>query len=49
MSTIFRVHFEDGTKMNIPAKDSVSATKHAKRADDGIITKAKLVREKERA
>ena len=49
MSTIFRVHFEDGHKMNIPAKDSVSATKNAKRAYDGIITKVKLVREKERA
>ncbi|MEV4609742.1 hypothetical protein MRBLMR1_004841 [Neorhizobium sp. LMR1-1-1.1] len=42
----FRVHFEDGHKLNIHAKDSSEATKIAKRKYDGIITKVKLIREK---
>jgi hypothetical protein len=43
----FRVHFEDGHKLNIHAENSGDATKVAKRKYDGIITKVKLVREKE--
>ncbi len=46
---LFRVHFEDGTKLNIAADNSGDATKAAKRKYDGIVTKVKLVREKERA
>ena len=44
--TNFRVHFEDGHKLNIHADDSGAATKIAKRKYDGIITKVKLVRGK---
>lgn len=47
MTPLFRVHFEDGEKLDIRAEDSSAATKIAKRRYDGIITKVKLVREKE--
>ncbi|WP_018516447.1 hypothetical protein [Rhizobium leguminosarum] len=42
--TLFRVHFEDGTKLDVHATDSSSATKAAVAQHDGIITKIKRVR-----
>ncbi|CDZ43064.1 Hypothetical protein NGAL_HAMBI1146_58370 [Neorhizobium galegae bv. officinalis] len=46
---LFRVHFEDGTKLNVPADDSSDARRIAKRKYDGIVTRVKIVREKEDA
>lgn len=45
----FRVHFEDGHKIDISAANAKSATDNAKAAYDGIIRKVKLVRESEAA
>lgn len=45
----FRVHFEDGRKIDIEAADAKSAAEKAKAAHDGIIRKVKLVRESEAA
>lgn len=42
--TLFRVHFEDGTKLDIPAGDSAAATKAAGAQHAGIITKIKRVK-----
>lgn len=41
----FRVHFEDGTKLDILAADATSAAKAAGQQSHGIITKVKRVRE----
>ncbi len=45
----FRVHFEDGRKLDISAADAKSATDKARAAHDGIVRKVKLVRESEAA
>ncbi|MCM2399837.1 hypothetical protein NBH20_01600 [Rhizobium sp. S153] len=45
----FRVHFEDGHKLDISAANAKAATDKAKAAHDGIIRKVKLVRESEAA
>ncbi|NEI60952.1 hypothetical protein [Rhizobium leguminosarum] len=42
--TLFRVHFEDGTKLDITAGDSASASKRAGAQHAGIITKIKRVK-----
>ncbi|MBX5015915.1 hypothetical protein [Rhizobium lentis] len=43
--TLFRVHFEDGTKLDVEASDSTAASKAASARHDGIIRKVKRVRE----
>ncbi|MGO8093183.1 hypothetical protein [Rhizobium leguminosarum] len=43
--TLFRVHFEDGTKLDVQATDTASARKKAEVQTDGIIRKIKRVRE----
>lgn len=45
----FRVHFEDGHKIDIEAADTKSATEQARAAHDGIIRKVKRIRESEAA
>lgn len=42
----FRVHFEDGRKIDVQAKDATTAAKAALARHDGIIRKTKIVREK---
>ncbi|NTG20035.1 hypothetical protein G6L00_06205 [Agrobacterium rhizogenes] len=41
----FRVHFDDGTKIDIRAVDSRDVPKAAKAQHDGIIHKIKVVKE----
>lgn len=41
----FRVHFEDGTKLDIQAADAKSAATEAGQRHPGIIRKTKLIRE----
>ncbi|MBB3297855.1 MULTISPECIES: hypothetical protein [unclassified Rhizobium] len=43
--TLFRVHFEDGTKLDVHATDTTSARKNAEAQSDGIIRKIKRIRE----
>ncbi|WP_181592292.1 hypothetical protein [Rhizobium tropici] len=43
---LFRVHFEDGEKLDVRAKDAATAAKAALARHDGIIRKTKIVREK---
>lgn len=43
---LFRIHFEDGEKIDVPAKDAATANKAALARHDGIIRKTKIVREK---
>ncbi len=43
---LFRVHFEDGEKIDVTAKDAATANKAALAQHDGIIRKTKIVREK---
>lgn len=42
--TLFRIHFEDGTKLDISAADSTAAGKSAGAQHDGIIKKVKRVK-----
>lgn len=42
--TLFRVHFEDGTKLDVTAADSTAAGKSAGTQHAGIITKIKRVK-----
>ncbi|ANM12088.1 hypothetical protein [Rhizobium sp. N324] len=42
--TLFRVHFEDGTKLDVTAADTKAATKTAGDQHDGIIKKVKRVK-----
>ncbi|MGR9441652.1 hypothetical protein [Rhizobium leguminosarum] len=42
--TLFRVHFEDGTKLDVTAADSTAASKRAGAQHPGIITKIKRVK-----
>ncbi|MBB4574430.1 hypothetical protein [Rhizobium lentis] len=42
--TLFRVHFEDGTKLDITASDAAAAGKRAGDQHDGIIKKVKRVK-----
>jgi hypothetical protein len=42
--TLFRVHFEDSTKLDIVVGDSAAATKAAGAQHAGIITKIKRVK-----
>ncbi len=42
--TLFRVHFEDGTKLDVTAANSAAATKAAGAQHDGIIRKVKRVK-----
>ncbi|MBY2911392.1 hypothetical protein [Rhizobium leguminosarum] len=41
--TLFRVHFEDGTKLDVHATDTAGARKKAEAQSDGIIRKIKRV------
>lgn len=43
---LFRVHFEDGTKLDIQAADAKAASTAAGAQHNGIIRKTKLVKEK---
>ncbi|MBB3608630.1 hypothetical protein [Rhizobium sp. BK602] len=43
---LFRIHFEDGAKIDVAAKDAATANKAALARHDGIIRKTKIVREK---
>jgi hypothetical protein len=43
---LFRVHFEDETKLDVPAANTNEARKLAEKRHDGIIRKIKIVREK---
>lgn len=45
----FRVHFEDGHKLDVDAETAQEASVKAKKAYDGIIRKVKVVRESEAA
>lgn len=46
----FRVHFEDGTKLDVnDAETAQEASKKALQRHDGIIRKVKVVRESETA
>ncbi len=45
----FRVHFEDGTKLDVDAETAQEASKKALKRHDGIIRKVKVVRESEAA
>jgi len=45
----FRVHFEDGTKLDVDAETAQDAAKKAQARHDGIIRKVKVVRESEAA
>ncbi|WP_190233720.1 hypothetical protein [Rhizobium sp. R339] len=42
--TLFRVHFEDGTKLDITAADATAAGKRASDQHAGIIKKVKRVK-----
>ncbi|NTI27634.1 hypothetical protein [Rhizobium rhizogenes] len=42
---LFRVHFEDETKLDVQAADATEARKLAAKRHDGIIRKIKIVRE----
>lgn len=42
--TLFRVHFEDGTKLDVTAASSAAASKAASARHDGIIRKVKRVK-----
>lgn len=42
----FRVHFEDGTKIDVSAATSVRAAEEAKRRHVGIVDKVKLIKER---
>lgn len=42
---IFRVHFTDGTTLDIDAETPDQARKQAKEMRDGIIAKVKVVKE----
>jgi len=44
---VFRVHFEDGTKVNVTAKDAAAAKIEALKRQKGIIAKIKLNRERD--
>ncbi|MBY5849636.1 hypothetical protein HFN51_03565 [Rhizobium leguminosarum] len=44
VDTLFRVHFEDGTKLDVTAADSTAASKRAGAQHAGIITKIKRVK-----
>lgn len=43
----FRVHFEDGTKLDIQAADAKSAATEAGQRHPGLIRKTKRIRETE--
>ncbi|MCM2472122.1 hypothetical protein HGO38_01355 [Rhizobium sp. CG5] len=43
----FRVHFEDGTKLDVQAVDAKTAATEAGQRHPGIIRKTKLIRETE--
>ncbi|MGR9252706.1 hypothetical protein [Rhizobium leguminosarum] len=43
--TLFRVHFEDGTKLDVTAADATAAGKRAAAEHAGIVTKIKRVKE----
>ena len=43
---LFRVHFEDGTKLDVEAADVKGATSLALAKHDGIIRKTKIVKER---
>ena len=45
--TTFRVHFDDGTKLDIRAADSRDVPKLAKAQHDGFIRKIKVVKEEQ--
>lgn len=44
-TTLFRVHFEDGTKRDVHAADVKAANQAALAKHDGIIRKTKIVKE----
>ena len=44
---VFRVHFEDGTKINVTATDTAAAKIEALKRQKGIVTKIKLNRERD--
>ena len=46
-TTTFRVHFDDGTKLDIRAADSRDVPKLAKAQHDGFIRKIKVVKEEQ--
>lgn len=43
-NTLFRVHFGDGTKLDVTAADTKAATKCAGDQHDGIVKKVKRVK-----
>lgn len=43
----FRVHFEDGTKLDVLATDAKTAATEAGKRHPGLIRKTKLIRETE--